>query len=170
MANLPALARFSFFPSCIRILTASGGTEKFLHTALVISCASPLFCSIDLPSSASIITSGIFPLLMRLINYNIHVPRATAADLTHLKALGSLFGILTFCGTIGGAAGPFVFGLIFDNTGSYKMAFLILIGIIIAGFFLVLFIKPVRKNKYWKEHTNANLLSRKWGKPRYYVI
>ena len=84
---------------------------------------------------------------MRLINYNIHVPRATAADLTHLKALGSLFGILTFCGTIGGAVGPFVLGLIFDNTGSYKMAFLILIGIIIVGFLLVSFVRPVRKKQ-----------------------
>ena len=66
------------------------------------------------------------------------------------KALGSLFGILTFCGTLGGAVGPFVLGLIFDNTGSYEMAFLILIGIIVAGLSLVLFIKPVRKNRYWK--------------------
>jgi len=86
MANLPALARFSFFPSRIVMLTASGGTEKFLHTALVMSCTRPLFWSIDLPSSASTITSGIFPLLIRLVNYNIYIPRATAADLNHLKS------------------------------------------------------------------------------------
>ena len=69
------------------------------------------------------------------------------AEMFSTKALGSLFGILTFCGTLGGAVGPFVLGLIFDNTGSYKMAFLILIGIIIAGLSLVLFIKPVRKKQ-----------------------
>ncbi len=69
------------------------------------------------------------------------------AEMFSTKALGSLFGILTFCGTLGGAVGPFVLGLIFDNTGSYKMGFLILIGIIIAGLSLVLFIRPVRKKQ-----------------------
>ena len=82
MANLPALARFSFFPSRIMMLTASGRTEKFLHTALVMSCTSPLFWSTDLPSSATTITSG---LLIKLVNYNIHIPRATAVDLNRLK-------------------------------------------------------------------------------------
>ena len=69
------------------------------------------------------------------------------AEMFSTKALGSLFGILTFCGTIGGAVGPLFLGLMFDNTGSYKIAFLALIAIITAGFSLVLFVKPVRKKQ-----------------------
>jgi MFS family permease len=66
------------------------------------------------------------------------------AEMFGTKYLGSLFGILTFCGTIGGAAGPSVLGLIFDSTGSYERAFLLLIGSLIVSFSLVMFIKPVR--------------------------
>ena len=67
------------------------------------------------------------------------------AEMFGTKALGSLFGIVTFCATIGGATGPLTLGMIFDNTGSYRIAFLILIAIIAVGLFLVLLLKPVNK-------------------------
>ena len=67
------------------------------------------------------------------------------AEMFGTKALGSLFGIVTFCATVGGATGPLTLGLVFDNTGSYRIAFLILIAIIAVGFFLVLLLKPVNK-------------------------
>jgi MFS family permease len=66
------------------------------------------------------------------------------AEMFGTKALGSLFGIVTFCATIGGATGPLTLGMIFDNTGSYRIAFLILIAVIAVGFFLVLLLKPVK--------------------------
>ncbi len=67
------------------------------------------------------------------------------AEMFGTKSLGSLFGIVTFCATVGGAVGPFLLGMVFDNTGSYKIAFLILIAIIAIGFSLVLLLKPVKK-------------------------
>lgn len=68
------------------------------------------------------------------------------AEMFGTKALGSLFGIVTFCSTVGGAIGPLILGMIFDNTGSYQIGFLILIAVIGIGFSIVLLLKPVRKN------------------------
>lgn len=47
----------------------------------------------------------------------------TIAEYFGLKALGGLFGIVIFFGTIGGAVGPIFAGYIFDTTGSYFIAF-----------------------------------------------
>jgi MFS family permease len=67
------------------------------------------------------------------------------AEMFGTKALGSLFGIVTFFSCVGGAVGPLIFGMVFDHTGSYQIAFLVLITIIGAGFSLVLLLKPVNK-------------------------
>ena len=50
----------------------------------------------------------------------------TIAELFGLRALGALFGVVLFCGTIGGALGPLLAGWIYDQTGSYDTAFLTL--------------------------------------------
>lgn len=67
------------------------------------------------------------------------------AEMFGTKTLGSLFGIITFCATVGGAVGPLILGMIFDNTGSYQIGFLILIAVIGIGFSIVLLLKPVKK-------------------------
>jgi MFS family permease len=67
------------------------------------------------------------------------------AEMFGTKALGSLFGIVTFCATVGGAVGPLILGTIFDNTGSYQIGFLILIATVGIGFSIVLLLKPVNK-------------------------
>jgi len=56
---------------------------------------------------------------------------------------GSLFGIVVFFGTAGGALGPIVAGRIFDITGSYTLAFWMISGIIIVTFALLQLLKPV---------------------------
>jgi MFS family permease len=42
------------------------------------------------------------------------------------RSHGLLFGIVIFCSTIGGAIGPFMAGIFFDLTESYKLVFMIL--------------------------------------------
>ncbi len=56
---------------------------------------------------------------------------------------GMLFGIVLFCGTLGGSVGPLVAGRIFDVTGSYQMVFLILTGLTVIGFALMMRLRPV---------------------------
>ena len=53
----------------------------------------------------------------------------TIADYFGLKALGSIFGLVVFFGTLSGSIGPLVAGWIFDVTGSYFYAF----GMLAAG-------------------------------------
>ena len=46
-------------------------------------------------------------------------------------------------GTIGGAVGPFLTGAIFDMTGSYRLAFLILVMLAVIGLALMILVKPI---------------------------
>jgi len=66
------------------------------------------------------------------------------AELFGTGSHGLLFGIVLFCGTIGGAIGPLSAGRIFDVAGSYRIVFLILSALAVAGFILVILLKPQR--------------------------
>jgi fucose permease len=50
----------------------------------------------------------------------------TIAEYFGLKAHGTIFGVVVFFGTIGGAAGPILAGSLFDLTDSYALAFTVL--------------------------------------------
>jgi len=65
------------------------------------------------------------------------------AEFFGIRFHGSLFGIVVFFGTVGGAVGPIVAGRIFDVTGSYSLAFWMISGIIIVSFALLQLLKPV---------------------------
>ncbi|MFC1911681.1 MFS transporter [Chloroflexota bacterium] len=67
------------------------------------------------------------------------------AELFGMSSHGVIFGIVIFCGTIGGAAGPLLAGYIFDLTYSYRLDFWILTAFGFAGLVLISLIKPVRK-------------------------
>ncbi len=60
------------------------------------------------------------------------------AELFGLKSLGVIMGTLIFVGIIGEAIGPTLTGSIFDITGSYRVAFLVCIGVIAATVILSL--------------------------------
>ena len=55
-----------------------------------------------------------------------------------------LFGIVIFSGTLGGFIGPLMAGRIFDVTGSYQIAFLVLTGVVGLGLALMTFLKPLQ--------------------------
>ncbi len=67
------------------------------------------------------------------------------AELFGLKAHGALLGVVHLGVTIGGAASPLLAGRIFDVTGSYQLAFLVTLGLCVAGVILALLIKPPHK-------------------------
>lgn len=58
---------------------------------------------------------------------------SVTGELFGLRSLGVILGIVEFGSKIGGAVGPFVSGWIFDITGSYFTAFLVVAGIAIVG-------------------------------------
>jgi MFS family permease len=68
--------------------------------------------------------------------FTIVVP--TVTEFFGTRAVGAIFGAVVFFGTIGGALGPILAGRIFDSTGSYAPAFVILAGMAVLAVLLVL--------------------------------
>jgi len=65
------------------------------------------------------------------------------ASLFGTRAHGVLLGTVLFSGTIGGSIGPLMAGYVFDVTGSYRIAFLVLLGLAITGLILSNLLKPI---------------------------
>ena len=61
-------------------------------------------------------------------------------------AHGAFFGIIAFSGTVGGSVGPVLAGLAFDVMHSYRLIFMILIGLASASLLLTLRLKPAVPN------------------------
>jgi MFS family permease len=68
------------------------------------------------------------------------------AGLFGTRSQGILLGIVICSGTFGGAIGPFLTGAIFDTTGSYRLAFLVLLTLAIIGLVLTMLLKPRAKS------------------------
>ena len=65
------------------------------------------------------------------------------ADLFGLRSHGTIFGVVTFSTTMGGAIGPVLAGYIFDVTGSYQLAFRICTAVSVVAIIISIFLKPV---------------------------
>lgn len=72
------------------------------------------------------------------------VTSPTVAEFFGTRAHGALFGIVLMCGSIGGALGPLAAGAVFDATGSYRLAFGVLLGLALTGLALVSRLPPMR--------------------------
>ena len=65
------------------------------------------------------------------------------ADFFGITSHGVLFGVVAFCGTVGGSIGPLFTGYIFDVVGSYHPAFWVCTFMSIAGLLLMVALRPV---------------------------
>jgi MFS family permease len=127
-----------------RIVMGSIGDKMGNRRALII-------CLVLMISTLSFLTmvEGIIPLYIFALafgfGYGGHVPLGSPmiADLFGMVAHGSIFGITTFLGTIGGGIGPIVLGTIFDATNSYQLGFITCIGLSILGLTVTLLLGPV---------------------------
>jgi len=68
----------------------------------------------------------------------------TVAEFFGTRVHGALFGTVLMFGSIGGAIGPLAAGAVFDATGSYRIAFGVLLGLAVAGLVLVSRLPPMR--------------------------
>jgi len=59
------------------------------------------------------------------------------AEFFGTRSHGLIFGIVLLIGTIGGTAGPWISGKMFDLENNYDGAFLVLTGFTVFGFLLV---------------------------------
>ncbi len=67
----------------------------------------------------------------------------TVAEFFGLRAHSSIFGVIVFFGTLGGALGPMVAGHIFDTTGQYDYAFNTLAIMAAIGLIMTLTLRPL---------------------------
>jgi MFS family permease len=70
----------------------------------------------------------------------------TVAELFGTGSHGALFGLIWFCGTLGGSIGPLLTGYLFDATGSYQIAFFILIAFGLMGLALIGVLSPLNQS------------------------
>ena len=68
----------------------------------------------------------------------------TVAEFFGTASHGLLFGMILFSGTIGGSVGPLFTGYIFDLTGSYRVAFLVLTIFAVLGLILIIILRSPR--------------------------
>ena len=73
---------------------------------------------------------GWLPTMSMLVNNNFGV-----------SSYGAIFGLISFAQGIGGAAGPFLGGYMYDTMNTYRWAFLIFLGLEIISVFTVLFVR-----------------------------
>ena len=111
----------------------------------VAVCLVPLFAALVSLMSVTQV-SWLFP-VMALYGFGhggfFTVVNPTAASYFGVKALGSIFGLIVFFGTLSGSIGPIVAGWIFDVSGSYFYAFALLAtGAAISLLLLFLLPKP----------------------------
>ena len=64
------------------------------------------------------------------------------AELFGTRSHGVILGIVIFSGSLGGATGPLLSGYIFDMTGSYSIAFLLLLSMAVIGAIMTILLKP----------------------------
>lgn len=68
----------------------------------------------------------------------------TIAEFFGMAAHGTIFGLIVFFGTLGGALGPLLAGWTFDQSGSYNAAFVGLAALVFAGLLLTLTLRRSR--------------------------
>jgi len=73
------------------------------------------------------------------------------AEVFGIASHGSIFGIVVFFGTTGGAIGPVIAGQLFDLTGNYTITFRIITVISLIGLSLLLFLKPIKNASHESE-------------------
>ena len=66
------------------------------------------------------------------------------ANVFGMRSHGVILGLVFLCDTVGGAAGPFLSGYIFDLTNSYRLAFLLCAILSVTSLVAILFLKPLK--------------------------
>ena len=134
--------------SCFGRIGMGAVSDRIGRKSAIITCLAANFITLVWLMSAK----NMWMLSLFAIGYGVTygggVPQwaALVGDLFGLRAMGAIFGTIIFLVTIPGAAGPVLFGYIFDVTGSYNAAFLVSAICIAAAIFILRFIKREGNN------------------------
>ena len=117
------------------------GSQKCMQACLVILIASFIWLQMSrdvwmlyaFATIYGIAHGGIFTVISPMV-----------AELFGIRSHGALLGIVVFGGTVGGAIGPALAGIVFDLTRSYHLIFMALIVLAALSLFLTLLLRPAR--------------------------
>jgi MFS family permease len=117
------------------------GTRKCLQVCLLVLMLSFIW----LPMARGMWMLYAFAAIYGIAHGGIFtVISPIVAELFGIRSHGALFGIVAFGGTVGGAIGPLLAGLVFDMTRSYHQTFMVLVGLAFVSLLLALLLKPAR--------------------------
>ena len=71
------------------------------------------------------------------------VASPSVAEYFGTRSHGVIFGIVMFIGSLGGTLGPWLTGWLYDSTGTYDTAFLLVTGFSVFGFLMALGLRPI---------------------------
>ena len=71
----------------------------------------------------------------------------TLAEYFGMRSIGTIFGAVVFFGTLSGGAGPLITGWIFDSTGNYDWAFILLAMTAATGLLFTSLLKPLKTDE-----------------------
>ena len=99
------------------------GRERSFSLGMLFFCIS-FYCLVRFQSSGGLWLVYLFVILLG-VGWGSTAPifMASAADLFHGPAIGTIYGMLEGSVGIGGAIGSWIGGYVFDQTGSYQWAF-----------------------------------------------
>ena len=116
-----------------------GGKRSLIICFVVLACALAMLQVAD-RAALLFVFAGVYGFAHGGL---LTVISPTVAELFGTDSHGVLFGIVLFCGTLGGALGPWLAGALFDSSGSYSVAFLLLTGVALLGVVLLLMLRPI---------------------------
>lgn len=110
--------------------------------AMLISMGVLFISSILLLSASSVWSFFLFAVVFGIAWGGTSTLRSTlVAELFGLQAHGAITGAILLVAVIGGTLGPILAGHIFDISGQYHAAFLLVIGFNLIGFLMALYLK-----------------------------
>ncbi|MFC1867766.1 MFS transporter [Thermodesulfobacteriota bacterium] len=112
--------------------------------SLIISFIFLICCLIWIQMANKTWMLFIFAIIYAFAHGGIYTVMSPAvAELFGTRSHGVIYGIVMFGGSIGGAIGPLLAGHIFDVTGSYRIAFLLLTVMAVIGLMLITLLRPL---------------------------
>ena len=147
LAPATAVAVLSLIGGCSilgRILLGSAfdriGAKRSLGTCFLVLLVTLIFLQVSTDPHLLFVFAPIYGIAHGGF---FAIASPSVAHYFGMRSHGTIFGFVLFFGTLGGTVGPLLSGRIFDVTGSYDIAFMILIGFAIFGLLLTAALRPV---------------------------
>jgi MFS family permease len=119
-----------------------GSRKVFLTGVCLLSSILLLLLPVKVP-----LLLGLFLVVLSFGSGGVAVMQSSLVDdLFGMKSHGAILGCIVFTLTLGGAAGAYIAGSIFDSTGSYQLVFSICGLLVVAAIIVAAYLNHLRKS------------------------